>query len=505
MNRTASIKQFMVDNHKVFYMKFTHQLQSLRKARLYRVFISSIAFILCMQHSVSAIADNYNEAMQSDKGNWQPLFNGKDFDGWQKINGEADYLIEDGVIVGVSKLNTPNTFLRTEKTYSDFILEYDIWVDNNLNSGVQIRSNTDPDYRNGVVHGYQVEADPSPRAFTAGIYDEQRRGWIYPVTENKNAKHAFINGGWNTIRVEAIGNSIKTWLNGHMITRLVDDATAQGFIALQVHSIREASQEGAKVRWRNLRIMTDDLEANQWPNDPDVREISYLTNTLTDWEKRHGYRLLFNGESSEGWMGAKLDDFPKSGWTIKDGILSVEETDGGESTGPGDIITEQKFSNFELHVDFKYTEGANSGIKYFVDPELNKGPGSAIGLEFQILDDEKHPDAKNGVAGNRTLASLYDLITAENLSHDNSSKQRYAKGPGEWNRARVVVKDGKIEHWLNNVKMVEFDRNSQMFTALVNYSKYKDWPNFGRLPQGHILLQDHGNLVHFKNIKIKEM
>ncbi|MBV6647532.1 MAG: DUF1080 domain-containing protein, partial [Cyclobacteriaceae bacterium] len=160
--------------------------------------------------------------------------------------------------------------------------------------------------------------------------------------------------------------------------------------------------------------------------------------------------------------------------------------------------------DFELELEFMITEGANSGIKYFVDPNLNKGAGSAIGCEFQILDDKKHPDAKKGVAGNRTLGSLYDLMTAKNLSNPASSKERMFKGIGKWNKARIISRNGEVEHWLNNEKALEYDRFSHMFEALVNYSKYKDWPNFGRWPEGHILLQDHGNTVHFRSIKIRE-
>ena len=185
--------------------------------------------------------------------------------------------------------------------------------------------------------------------------------------------------------------------------------------------------------------------------------------------------------------------------------MTVLATDGGESTGPGDIITKDQFSNFVLELEFMITEGANSGIKYFVDPSINKGSGSAIGCEFQILDDDKHPDAKMGVSNNRTLASLYDLIPAENLAVKEVPKSRVFKGVGKWNKARIVSKDGKVEHWLNNEKMVEYDRWSQTFKALVNYSKYKNWTDFGRWAQGPILLQDHGNTVHFRSIKINEL
>ncbi|MEM9858029.1 MAG: DUF1080 domain-containing protein [Bacteroidota bacterium] len=436
---------------------------------------------------------------------WEMLFNGKDLKNFEKLNGTASYEIVEQAIVGTSELGTPNTFLATKKTYGDFILELEVKVDNKLNSGIQIRSLSKKEYMDGRVHGYQVEIDPSPRAFSGGLYDEARRKWLYPLSINQKARAAFRTGEWNTYRIEAIGKKIRTWVNGVMCTNLVDDVTAEGFIALQVHSIKDASQDGTQVSWRNIRIKTTNLEEARWTADPEVREVSYLTNELSDWEKKKGFRLLWDGKTSNGWRGAKRDGFPESGWQMKDGILTVLATDGGESTGPGDIITTSNFSDFELELDFKLTEGANSGIKYFVDPELNKGAGSAIGCEFQILDDKKHPDAKKGVAGNRTLGSLYDLMTAENLSIDDRPKGKFFKGINQWNRARIVSKNGKVEHWLNNEKVVEYDRNSQMFEALVNYSKYKDWPNFGRWAEGPILLQDHGDTVHFRSIKIREL
>ncbi len=436
---------------------------------------------------------------------WEALFNGKDVKNFEKLNGTASYKIEDGTIIGTSQLGTPNTFLATKKTYGDFILELDVKVDNNLNSGIQIRSLSKEDVMGGRVHGYQVEIDPSARAFSGGLYDEARRKWLYPLTINEKGRAAFRPGEWNRYRIEAVGNNIRTWVNGVMCTNLVDDLTAEGFIALQVHSIKDESQEGATVQWRNIRIKTTELANEQWPVDPEVREVSYLINELSDWEKRKGFRLLWDGKTSKGWRGAKLNNFPESGWQIEDGVLTVLATDGRESTGPGDIITVENFSDFELELDFKLTEGANSGIKYFVDPKLNKGAGSAIGCEFQILDDKRHPDAKKGVAGNRKLGSLYDLIAATNLEITDRPMAKFFKGINEWNRARIVAKNGKVEHWLNNEKIIEYDRFSQVFEALVNYSKYKDWPNFGRWAEGPILLQDHGDTVHFRSIKIREL
>lgn len=440
---------------------------------------------------------------QSNEG-WTALFNGKNLEGWEQLNGEATFEPRNGEIVGITKLKTPNSFLCTKERYDDFILEFEVWGDAALNSGVQFRSNSKEDYRNGRVHGYQAEIDPSPRAFSGGIFDEARRGWLYNLADNPKGQKAYRLGQWNKYRIEAIGSELRIWINGIQTANLVDDMTGSGFIGLQVHSIPDQKElAGREIRWKNIRIKTDDLEQERWKVAPNAPEINLIPNTLTKAEKRNGWRMLWDAKTTQGWRSARSSAFPKKGWEIKDGVLTVLASNGAESANGGDIITEEKFSNFELKLEFKISEGANSGIKYFVDPELNKGPGSSIGLEFQILDDEKHPDAKMGVNGNRTLGSLYDLITAENLSVPGT--QKVFRGINEWNQAHLIVRGNHIEHWLNGFKVLEYERNTQMYRALVAYSKYKVWPKFGELPEGHILLQDHGDRVSFRSIKIREL
>lgn len=429
------------------------------------------------------------------QGKWINLFNGKDLSGWKQLNGKAKYQAVNGEIVGTTVHGEPNSFLTTEKDYADFILELEFRLDAEMNSGIQFRSESKPDYREGRVHGYQMEIDPSDRAWTGGIYDEGRRGWLYPLEYNTAGKKAYKQKAWNHARVECIGPVIRIWVNGIPTANLVDDLTTRGFIALQVHSVQKPENAGQQVRWRNIRIQTENLKGS--PPDA-IFVANLLPNNLSEQEKHNGVTLLWDGKTAAGWRGAYKPEFPKNGWEIKDGVLSVVQGDGAESENGGDIVTEKTYGAFDLQFEFRLTEGANSGVKYFVtESEGNKG--SAIGLEYQILDDEKHPDAKQGVVGNRTMASLYDLIPSIKVRRD-------PRPIGAWNSGRIVVyPDNRIEHWLNGYKVVEYQRGTPVYDALVARSKYAKWEKFGMSDEGRILLQDHGDRVSFRSIKIKEL
>jgi len=217
-------------------------------------------------------------------------------------------------------------------------------------------------------------------------------------------------------------------------------------------------------------------------------------NTLTKEEIKEGWHLLFDGKDMNGWVSAKGSDVPIAGWEVKDGLFNVMDDTGEQGGTGGDVMTAAVYKDFELSVDFKITRGANSGIKYFVDPEKT---GKSIGFEYQILDDAVHPDAKAGKNGDRTQGSLYDMIPAP--------ADKPVNPVGEWNTARIVVKGAHVEHWLNGVNLLEVERFTPEFRAIVAESKFKKIAGFGELHEGHILLQDHGFPVSFRNVKIREL
>lgn len=231
-----------------------------------------------------------------------------------------------------------------------------------------------------------------------------------------------------------------------------------------------------------------------------ISVTAHSQNTLTPQERAAGWRLLFDGTTSTGWRSTRGPTFPVSGWEVKNGSLSVTDHGGEEGGNAGDIITTREYSNFELSVDFRITSGANSGIKYFVDLDLtpgHEGHGSNVGFEYQILDDALHPDAKRGKNGDRTVASLYDMIPA--------AANKPIHPVGEWNTARIVVRGTHAEHWLNGVKVLEYDRGSSVFRSIIAESKFHVYPEFGKANKGYILLQNHGFPVSFRNIKILEL
>jgi len=209
-------------------------------------------------------------------------------------------------------------------------------------------------------------------------------------------------------------------------------------------------------------------------------------NQLTPAEKASGWKLLFDGKTTQGWHSFKKENFPAKGWGVEEDWLH------GQGKGGGDIVSQQQFDQFDLQWEWKLESGGNSGLKYFVVDSRN----SALGHEYQLLDDEKHPDAKAG-QGKRVTASFYDVL--------KPSVTPPVKPPGEVNQSRIQVKGDHVEHWLNGVKVLEYECGSDAVKAAVAESKFKNTPGFGIRAKGHILLQDHGGNVWFRNIKIRDL
>jgi hypothetical protein len=430
-------------------------------------------------------------------GPWESLFDGKTLAGWKQLGGAAPYAVVDGAIVGTTIAGTPNSFLATERDFGDFIFECEILQEGGpTNSGVQFRSQSLPTYQNGRVHGYQLEIDPSDRAWSGGIYDEARRGWLYPGTLNPSARSLYQLGRWNHLRIEAIGNSLRTWINGMPVAHVLDGVTPKGFFALQVHSIGRNDEPGKRIHWRNLRVQTTDLAPS--PLDP-IFARSLLPNEVTAVEKAQGWKPLWDGRTPAGWRGTNGKPFPAAGWTMGGGELAVAAAAAPGMRAGGDIVTEESFGAFELQFEFRLSPGANSGVKYYL---AESGTGNALGLEYQLIDDAKHEDAKKGAAGNRRLGSLYDLIPPETVP----GSLGIAPKPDVWQHGRIVARaDGRVEHWLNGIRVLEYSRGSPLFAALVGRSKFEKNEGFGRAPKGPILLQDHGDAVAFRSLKIRAL
>jgi hypothetical protein len=222
-------------------------------------------------------------------------------------------------------------------------------------------------------------------------------------------------------------------------------------------------------------------------NDSQTESPGNEENTLTESEKAEGWQLLFDGASMENFKGFRKNEVP-SAWKVEDGTIAF----AGESGG--DLVTKEKYKNFELSIDWKISEGGNSGIMYHVSEDTAYNNTYNSGPEMQVLDDERHPDAKQGVNGNRQAGALYDLIPLSTAA---------VKPAGQWNTAKLLVNDGHVEHWLNGKKVVEYEIGSAEWDALIKKSKFAPMKGFGREGQGHIALQDHGDKVWFKNIKIR--
>lgn len=224
--------------------------------------------------------------------------------------------------------------------------------------------------------------------------------------------------------------------------------------------------------------------------------LAQNANTLTPAEIKQGWQLLFDGKTTNGWRSAYKTTFPDKGWKVENGELKGELSNGGESEDVGDIITLKKYRNFEMVFDWKLGKGGNSGVKYFIEERLPKPErGSASGYEYQLIDDADYMYMDKHLPQDLKTASIYDVIPASKPDVKINI----------WHTSKIVVNNNHIEHWLDGKNVMKTNRNTEAFRKGVADSKFKDYEGFATLPEGHILLQDHGTRIAFKNIKIREI
>lgn len=386
---------------------------------------------------------------------WEPLFNGKSLGEFSKLGGTAEFRVDKGELVGVTKPNTPNTFLATRKMYGDFELEYEVKVDPKLNSGVQIRSNSYPGFKNGQVHGYQIEIDPSDRAWSGGFYEEGRRGWIHDLSRDPKAQKAFKNGAWNKFKVHAKGDHFQVWVNGVKTADVKDALTSYGFIAFQVHSVGDNTQP-MEVRWKNVRIKDLGIPTAQ--------------------PSRGGKWLLRKEADASNWTTG-----PEKGpikWKWDNDSLVVN--------GTGSIQSKESFGDFQLHVEFMTDDNGlqgqangNSGVylqqRYEIQV-LNSAPREPQINECASIYNVKAPDFACAFPAYQWQA--YDIYF---------KAARFADGKKTENARVTLYHNGTLVH--NNVEL--------------------QGPTGAGAPESEVPLpisiQDHGNAIRYRNIWVKKM
>lgn len=397
--------------------------------------------VTCLGLALLAIGTSSSFA---DHHGFVDLFNGENLDGWTQRNGTATYRVEGDAIVGTTSEGSPNSFLCTDKEYGDFELAFEVKLDNPLNSGVQIRSQTRGDDPQGRVNGPQVEIATNGNA--GFIYGEAAGGWMTPDEAREPHDH-FKENQWNSYRVVAFGPNIQVWLNGHQISDLTDqekfESHPNGFIGLQVHGI-PSGQGPYEVRWRNIRLRD-----------------------LSDFE------ALYNGKDLSGWKTS-------GNWLPQpDGSLLIEPREGetGWQRYDAYLWSEKKYGDFALDLQYAYPPGGNSGVFFRVGDRDNP---VEEGIEAQILDSSQ---TENALGPHDHGGIIRTAAPAKNMSQP----------PHEWNRMVITCVGDDLTVELNGEQIIEVDLSA---------SPVSDRPR-----QGYIGLQDHGqpNNIRFRNIRVRDL
>jgi sugar phosphate isomerase/epimerase len=273
----------------------------------------------------------------------------------------------------------------------------------------------------------------------------------------------------------------------YRLVELLKDKGFQGPIGLQCYNLKGAPETYLSQSSEAWKIFK--------------QRYAMPVNTINSEEKKARWELLFDGKSTKNWRGINQKSFPLTGWKLENGELIACAVGGAESGYGGDVISKKQYGNFILKWEWRMeTKGGNSGVKYFVQEGIGTNKGYGYGLEYQLLDDKNHEwmlEGKMKPNDYRTLGSLYEIYPASPDKHPNPL--------GLWNESMIVSDGSHVEHWLNGQKILEYERGGADFSAKIATSKFKDIPGYGVLPRGHILLQDHGGIIHYRNLKIKQI
>ena len=419
---------------------------------------------------------------------WEVLFDGGSTDQFRAFRRDKfpseSWKIEAGqlrTIPGGEEID-----LVTKETYGDFELAFEWKAATGANGGVIYRVSeafgrswhTGPEYQLLDDAGHPDGKNPLTAA-----------GSLYALVsaEGKTLKPA---GEYNASRIIAQGGQIEHWLNGRKVVAIelggyaANQRIARSKFANMPRFAKEPTGHICLQHHRD-EVWFRNVKVRRLP-PPSLPAPARKNNRLSLEQRRAGWQNLFNGQNTVLWRGFLKEEFPQKGWVVEHGALKHLSQGGG-----GSIVTKSRYREFDFRFEWRVATGANSGVKYFI---LEKERRQPIGHEYQIIDDEKHADARRG--SKRQTAAFYDCLPAKN---------RVLKPVGQFNASRILVNGKQVEHWLNGVMVLNYTLGSSELLQAIAKSKFKNVKGFGQAHRGRILLQDHGDEVAYRNLRIKKL